>query len=311
MKRFLLILLLILTAHPALALTLHLNERVVVEGEMVRLGQLATLKGADATLADLQVLRAPAPGRQVRVGVKEIRRAVQLRHPEISRMTFTGASLVTLIGGGQVLHATDIEKLLTRYLQQQKSRLPRAQIRLVDLRVPTETILPRGQLRHQVVSSDSNLLKSRRFNLVFRVDGRVVKNMTVSARLEALAPVVVPQADLQRGAILQPQDLQMVVQDIATLRNPCFEMESLIGKSLKRSVRGGTPLDRQAVSFPPMVKRGQLVSIRLNRGGMLLTAKGEARQKGQKDDLIRVRNLNSSRVILCRIVAPGQVEVEM
>ena len=87
-------------------------------------------------------------------------------------------------------------------------------------------------------------------------------------------------------------------------------MDELVGKKLKRSLRQGTPVDRGTVDFPPMVARGELVTIILRHGSMELSARGEARQDGQAGETIRVRNIGSERDILGRVVAPGVIEVE-
>lgn len=311
MKRFALsILCLILSVSGALALELRLKPRVVVPaaGEPVTLGQV--VEGVnDPTLASMMIAPAPQAGETRRIGQREIERAIQRQRPELATIGFSGAARVNLIGDGQVVHAAQIERMLHQFLQQNRHRLPKAQLQLGDIRLPQDVIVPHGRLSHQVIPSDPEILGSNRFNVVLRVDGRVVENLTVRASLEALAPVVVAATDLSRGASLGAQDLQMVVLDISDLRDPCFSVDDLIGQRLKRGLKVGQPLVRTQVDFPPMVRRGQTVEIRLQRQGFVLTAKGEARQSGQQGDTIRVRNVASRRQLQGRIVAPGVVEV--
>lgn len=211
----------------------------------------------------------------------------------------------------QRLTAADLETILNDYLLSQQPRLPQAQYRLRNLRLPAETRLPAGTLHTQVVPSDPRILGSRRFNLVFRVDGRAVTNLTVQAEVEALAPVATAAIDLRRGAVIGAQDLLLTVVDISDLREPCLRPEELVGKRAKRNLRAGEAVERAAVEFPPLVRRGEAVTISVQRGGIALTARGEARENGQQGEAIRVRNLGSGREILCRVTAPGQVEVEM
>ena len=56
-----------------------------------------------------------------------------------------------------------------------------------------------------------------------------------------------------------------------------------------------------------MIKRGERVEIRVQRGALMLTAAGEARQDGFEGDSIRVKNIESHREILCQ--ARGHVFV--
>jgi flagella basal body P-ring formation protein FlgA len=146
--------------------------------------------------------------------------------------------------------------------------------------------------------------------MIFRVDGRVEKNIAVRAELEALAPVVVSAGDLGRGAILSARDLSVVTMDLTELRNPCFDTKELVGKKLQQSIRLGDPIERTQVDFPPLIKRGEAVTINLRHGGLLLTAAGVAQKDGCEGDTIPVRNSSSRKEILCRVMESGQVQVE-
>lgn len=314
MKRTLAICLLLLFAltGSAFGLTLQLREQATVQGDTVTLGQVVVPTAAMLELADLPLFQAPEAGRERLASAGEIQRAILLQRPELAdNLSLQGPMTVRVLGGGQLLTAADLEGMLGSYLESQRGRLPRAQIRFRDLRLPAEIIVPKGRLSHQVIPSNPDILSSSRFSLILRVDGTVVKNLTLSGRLEALAPVAVTLGDLRRGATLGPQDLNMVVTDIVSLREPCFDLNELVGKRLKRSVRAGVPLDRSTVDFPPMVARGQVVTISVQTASLTLTARGEAQQAGQRGDTIRVRNLTSNRDVRGRIVGPGQVLVEM
>lgn len=160
-----------------------------------------------------------------------------------------------------------------------------------------------------MIPSDPAIVHSDRFSLIFRVDGRVRKNMSVRGHLEILAPVAVATTALRRGTILSPQMITMETRDIGNLSGPCLDKALIVGKRLIRSVRAATAIPINAVNIPPMVKRGQLVRMVVNSGGLLLTATGIARMDGKKDQTIQVQNTSSHRIIFCRVAAPGIVEV--
>ncbi len=222
----------------------------------------------------------------------------------------TGPSTGTEGRGGVEVGPGMLQRILEDYLEEQQPLLPAATIRLRDPRFPRPFVLPPGVFSTQVVPSDPRILGSTRFTVIFRIDGAAVKNVSVRGGVEAIAPVVVAASDLPRGALLCDIDLNLVEQDIVRLKNPVFQVEELIGKKLKRGLRMGSPIDRAAVEFPPMVKRGELVTILLKSGQLELTALGEARQNGLEEETIRVKNQNSNRDILGRVVAPGTVIVE-
>lgn len=211
----------------------------------------------------------------------------------------------------QQVEKQEVERVLTEYLVRQSQRLPHVDLRFKSIALPQPFKLPAGRLEHQVIPAKPGVIGSRRVTLLSRVDGRTVSNQSIRIELEALARVAVATATLRRGTLLDAEDVSLRYQDISRLDKPIFSLEEIVGKRLKRSVRLGEPLERHRVEFPPLIKRGERVVIRAQSAGLLLTAAGEARQDGRSGETIRVRNSSSQKTILCRVVAPGQVKVEL
>lgn len=209
-----------------------------------------------------------------------------------------------------VVDAEAVRRHLDDFIGSRREVLPQADIRFRKLELPAPFSLPLGRLEVEVVPADPQILTSRRFTLIFRVDGRVEKNLAIRAELEAIAPVVVAAGDLGRGVLLSARDLNVVEMDLIGLRNPCFDPKELLGQKLKQPVRLGLPLDRAQIDFPPLIKRGEAVIVSLQQGRLLLSVAGEAQQDGREGETIRVRNHSSRKDILCRVIAPGQVQVE-
>jgi flagella basal body P-ring formation protein FlgA len=210
----------------------------------------------------------------------------------------------------QEVDIAEIHDMLEDYLAENAGLLPQAEIRIRSLDVrPLE--LPSGRLSYEIIPSDPSILNSRRFTFIFRVDDRVVENHSFRAEIEALAPVAVAAGDLRRGVTLGEHDINMVEMDLGQMRNPCLDPQELIGKQLKRSLRLGDAFDRRWIEEPALVHRGDRVSIVVRSGAMELTATGVAREDGAKNDVITIRNASSQKDILCRVAAPGIVQVEL
>ncbi len=203
-----------------------------------------------------------------------------------------------------------VRAFLVDYLESKKDFLPQARIGFRSLNLPAAFKVPAGKLTCEIIPSDPQILNSRRFSMIFRVDGEVVNNTSVRGELEAIAPVVVAAGELKRGTILSSFDLNMAEVDLTKVRHPCFDAAELVGKKLKRSTDLGEPIDRQEIEFPPLIKRGDLVTITASRGALILTATGVARENGHAGQTISVRNNRSQKDILGKVVNPGAVEVE-
>jgi flagella basal body P-ring formation protein FlgA len=210
----------------------------------------------------------------------------------------------------QSIDQKEIRQALDDYLAAESERLPRVELRFSSVDLPDAFKVPQGHVEYQVVPAKPGVIGSRRVTLLTRVDDRLVGNQSIRVELEAMAEVMVAMANLRRGDTLDETNTVLQQQDISGLRQPIFTPEDVYGKQLKQSLRLGQTLDLKQVDFPPLIKRGDRVEIHVQRGSMILTAVGEARQDGYSGDTIRVKNSESHREILCRVVAPGLVHVE-
>lgn len=204
-----------------------------------------------------------------------------------------------------------VQKYLEDYLDQQRNKMPQVKLRFRHLRLPKAFSVPTGRLTCEITPSNPQVLSSSRFSLIFRVDGKVVKNMAVSATLEALAEVAITSQDLRRGALIREENIELAERDLNFLRAPCFDRSELLGQRLKRSLRKGDVFERSAVAFPPMIKRGEIVTITAQKGALKVTAKGMAQQNGSAGDMIRVRNISSHKDLICKVAGPVAVTVEL
>jgi flagella basal body P-ring formation protein FlgA len=210
----------------------------------------------------------------------------------------------------QQIGPQEIEQVLNDYLADQSERLPHIELRFASIALPKPFKVPAGQIEYQVIPAKPGVIGSRRVTLLTRVDGQVADNRSIRVELEALAEILIAADNLRRGEVISPDKVSYLQQDISKLKQPLFDGDEVFGKRLKRSIRLGQPLLRKQVEFPPLIKRGDRVTIQAQRGGLMLTAAGEAKENGMADETIRVINLGSRKVVLCRVVEAGLVMVE-
>ncbi len=295
---------------PAASIDWH--RQAIVDGPELTLGAIADIEAKPQTapyLAGLVLGPAPAPGQEIRLDSRQLQEQLLRLEPRLVRATFGGADTIIVKRAGILVGADRIRRLLDRFLLKEQKRHPGVRLAFRNLHLPAPFVLPKGTVRSEIRPSDPDIFKARSFNLIFRVDNRVEKNLTVRGSVTGHARVVTLARDLPRGSILQPEDLVLVEREINHLRQPFFRTAGLVGKKLKRSLRQGEVLTRTMIDTPPAVKRGQPVMIVLTRGALSLSAKGIAKRDGKPGDTIPVRNISSQKVILCQVTGPGRVEV--
>jgi flagella basal body P-ring formation protein FlgA len=154
-----------------------------------------------------------------------------------------------------------------------------------------------------------------------RVPGRVPFRVTVaaggaresvwaSARVEVMVPALVATRSIGRHQVLDRGVVR--VADVPLSRLPggaVIRPDQVVGQRTVRRIPQGRPVTRNMVEEPPVVTRGDRVTLIVRRPGLVVTAVGEAREDGAPDGMIQVLNLRSRRTVQGRVVDANTVEV--
>lgn len=130
------------------------------------------------------------------------------------------------------------------------------------------------------------------------------------ATADARRPVVVAAVSLARGMTVQPGDVREQVVNLPPGGGPYLEQVSqALHSELLRDVPAGTPVRAMDLRPLVLVKRGQLVQISIgNSRGFMISARVEALQDGRMGEPIKLKNLESGRIITGVVRGPAMVE---
>lgn len=132
----------------------------------------------------------------------------------------------------------------------------------------------------------------------------------LTANIAYYLKVVVAQTDLPRKANLTASMLSLTEMDVSRVRGDYFtDFAELQGVTLRNRVRAGDVISSNNLLIADAVNRGEQITIVATNGTLSVRMGGEALDSGKVGDQVRVRNLQSGRVIRALVVARGKVEV--
>ncbi|MFH0781262.1 MAG: flagellar basal body P-ring formation chaperone FlgA [Pseudomonadota bacterium] len=316
MKRLLLTLILLFGLFetcPALEITF--NQIAQIDDPTIKLGDVAKFDEQSPlaeALATQSVCQAPAPGEAMVIHSQTIIQTLRYSNRSLpSDIIWSGSSTIHISRQGILIGAEKIQAIIAEFLINNKKNLPQAEIKFIPNSLPLPFFVPKGDLSYDIIPSHPGILGSSSLSIIFKVDDKVVKNMSVRGKMEALAKIVVAASTLRKGLILRPQHLNVAAMDISEIASPELDFHALIGMQLTRSVATGSPVLGSMVDALPVVKRGQKVQIIIDTASLHLTATGLAYSDGKLDQMIKVQNINSNKTIQGRVAAPGVVEVTL
>src|SRR5699024_8543255 len=137
-----------------------------------------------------------------------------------------------------------------------------------------------------------------------RCEGSRNWTIYVPVKVSRRARVVVLARTVQRDTLLTPEHLDMVTRDVAGLSSGFFtQAEELVGHRVKRSAAAGTVLTPVLVHRPPLIERGDRVTLASGSSAVAVSAPAEALGAGRRGERLRVRNLSSGKVIEAVVVS--------
>lgn len=131
-----------------------------------------------------------------------------------------------------------------------------------------------------------------------------------TARVEVMVPAVVAARNIGRHEMVEPALLTTARVPLSRLPHGAVaEPGDLLGNRAVVRVAQGRPVTRNMVEEPPVVLRGDRVTLLVRRPGLTVTTVGEAREDGAPKAVIAVTNLGSHRTVQARVVDARTVEV--
>ncbi len=295
------------------AIEITFNQQAFVDDASIRLGDVAQFNETSPlseALASQNIGQSPEPGENLILLSQNIRQNFLAANRSLaSEISWNGSATVLINRRGVLFDGNRIQAIIEEFLLSNKKILPDAIITFHPNTLPLPFTLAKGELTYEVIPSNPGILSSSSFSIIFKVDDKVVKNMSVRGKIEAMGKVVVAAESLKKGLILGPQHLKIMACDISELSNPVLDPQSLLGMQLTQTLSAGSPVLQSQVDTLPIVHKGQKVRIVVQSGALHLTASGLAHTDGKLDQTIKIQNINSNKMVLGRVTGPGVVEV--
>jgi flagellar basal body P-ring formation protein FlgA len=282
----------------------RLRHSAVVEGGVIRLGDLFTQAGARA---DDVVSPAPPPGSRTIFDAAWLA-AAAAEHG----LVWQPASHFDLAVIERATRTISADAIAARLLDEigAHQSIEGAEIQLdnATLRLQVGAEAPDG-IAVEALNLDA---RSGRFTayVVAPAGAADAQRQRLTGRLIRTADLPVLNRPLAPGDTIAPQDIETLrLRTERVGADIVVDLRELIGKTPRRPLRAHEPLSTGDVQVPVVIHRGDLVTIVLETATMRLTAQGKALDDGGQNATIRIANTKSNRVVDAIVVGPNTVTV--
>ena len=295
---------------------ISLKDEVVLEGDEITIKDISSVTSSNANLVnrveDIVLGNAPGANSTRRLNLSFIIMRLKSANVDVTDVTFAGAKSSLVSVESTKIKGIEIAQMAKEYLLDflpmddrettvELGRIPANQwvpkrrdkidffITLID------TSKDRGKIE-LVVSASSN---SKRF---FKVP--------VYFNVRVFEFVAITKRKIGRKQHISRENLFIARRDTTRMRGMAFSsIDDLKGMTTIAPVRANTILTDHMVEIPPTVKQGSLVKLIVERSGFKIVTKGLAQQSGYKGDVIKVKNINSKKMLYGSIINSDSVNV--
>jgi flagella basal body P-ring formation protein FlgA len=293
-------------------LEIYIPREVTIKGDAIRLGDVCIIRGESALAGKAGAIglgRLSVPGQEIVVD----------RSLLLGRLAGSGISLSNVVfGGSEKVSIKRQERVINgeRFVEAARSFLVKdpggsSSIKLDLLRVPKPLIVP-GTSKDIKFSFRflGNRSGSRpKVQVVVLADGKKVGSRDVSFLVRYYCRQIVAKVDIQSGIPLSEENIR--VEKVLSNHPEAANWSPGFGLISKRYISANSVISPRMIgsSSPELVfKRNAKVIIRIDSPCFLITATGKAISDGRTGDYVKVRNVDSNRIILCKVNSDGSVE---
>jgi flagella basal body P-ring formation protein FlgA len=131
----------------------------------------------------------------------------------------------------------------------------------------------------------------------------------IPATIKIYTDVIVTTRNISKGETFSVDDIDYQTKNRNRLIRGYFTTpEKIIGMLAKRNLPVGSVISQRHLTLPTIIRRNQTVTIIAHTGTVAVEVKGVAKKEGRLNDIIRVMNTSSKRIIQGKVIAPGVVE---
>jgi len=296
----------------ASALQIHLPREMTVQGSLLTLGQISVVRGDPAlaaAAARVGLGQLSMPGQKAILDRPTILSRLASQGIPAQRVRLTGAEAVMVRRFQKTISTDEFIEMGKTFLRQHP---PGPSVcETVPTVKPKDLVLP-GQVQDLQVTPRFVRAGARGFvtvQIAVTADGKECGVREIPFRLKYQCHRIVTVKEIPEGTALTPENVRVetVVSDQpepATWRPP-YGLVTVRALAADTEIRGDMAGSAQS---PVVVLRNETVVIRIQRPGLLVTAVGVALQEARAGEYVKVRNADSSRVVICKVNADGTVE---
>ena len=293
-------------------LQIYLPREITIKDKHLSLGQVGIIRGQESLVAKASKItlgQISVPGQKIVISRKIVLSRLACNGIPLSKVKLTGAETLTIKQQERTIGSEEFIKLASSFLEKNPPGVSVCGFN--PIRMPKDFIITGNgkdiSFSRRLVSSTAR--NQAKVEIAIHSGGKIIGTSEIIFKLKYNCRQVVTKIDIPTGTVISPDNVK--IEKTVSNYPESADWKPPYGLLTKRQIPAKTLLHPNMlgpVKSPIITKRNQKVVIRIDMPGFLITAFGKAMQDGRAGDYIKVRNVDSQRIILAMINEDGSVK---
>ena len=307
-------------AEKDFSLRIHLPREITIEDGTPNLGEVSIIRGEESLVAKaskITVGRFSVPGQEIVINRSLVLSRLACSGIPASKVTLTGAEKIIVKQQQQIIKGEKFVERAKAFLSVNPSTALRAGLPVGSVCESKPVVIPKDLVLpglNKGIKLSARLVKSSirnraRVRIAVLAKGEEIGVREVTFRLRYTTRRVVTLVDIPAGAVISPENVR--IEKTLSSRPEAADWSPPYGLIARRRLPANTAIlpNMAAAAKPPIVVgRNQTIVIQFEIPGLMVTAIGKTMQPGRAGEYIKVRNVDSHRVIVAKVNENGTVE---
>jgi flagella basal body P-ring formation protein FlgA len=293
-------------------LRIYLPREITIDSNAPNLGQIGVIRGEEGLAlkaAGVSLGEISLPGQKLVIDKHLILSRLACSGIPSSKIALSGAEEVLIRRQHQVIKGNEFVESALEFAK--KNHPDNSVCEFTLVRLPEDLALPGlGRNVNLVPCFARDGAKGRaKVRVAILSGGKEIGMREVFFRLKYNCRRAVAVVDIGAGEVIGPDNVK-IERSVSDYPEPS-DWVLPYGLVARHKLSANTEIRPDMVGplQPPVIlKRNQNVVIKIDRFGLLVTAAGKTVQEGKVGEYIKVRNVDSQRMILAKVNEDGTVE---
>lgn len=281
-----------------------LRAHTEIRGLVARVGDVAEVKSLDPTLARrvrlLEIGRFENGRDRVDLTQASLRKILTDHGVRRDDLVLRGAERVVVRPQSSTVEPARLRRMIDRHV---RLVLEGETIEAIRPAKPLRPVpIPRGRYRSElrIEPDEKNVLYAGRVELTLAVvvDGRVARRVSLPTMVERRGQIVIAKKRVPANRPLRYEDLALREGRLGVETTGAFtSIEEALGQITRSPLVSGQTLRQDLLRRPPVVRRGDIITVRVKIGRLEATALCRAQKDAAPGERFALKNIDTNKTV--------------